>query len=188
MATNEIFKYGQWLSLPLPLRGDDPHVNEDPTRNGDPVLIGDIVGFAQEVGGVPVMWPDAEACANGSGQKSSISWMIRRNTANSLEPGWASVALVGAFCYPVEGWDPTTSGTGSAVGIRAAKTSEEKAVLVLNSEEDHWFGHIVGQTKMHMKDPETCEPIGPEVMVPIINVVQSFRPHPNAVPDKPAGS
>lgn len=187
MATNEIFKYGQWLSFPLPLRGDNPNVNEDPTRNGDPVLIGDVVGFAQEVGGVPMTWPENAGCADGR-SKSTISFTVHRNTANSLEPGWASVALCGAFCYPVEGWDPSVAGSGSAVGIRAPKNPEEKAVLVLNSEEDHWFGHIVGQTKMHMKDPETCEPIGPEVMVPIINVVQSFKPNPNTVPDKPSGS
>lgn len=176
MATNEIFKYGHWLSLPLPLRGSDPNVNEDPTRNGDPVLIGDIVGFAQEVGGVPVSY-----------SVGSTTVTQTRNPANHLEPGWASVALVGAFAYPVEGWDPVTMGSGTAVGINAA-TPGVRATLVANSEGDHWFGTIVGQTKIPMLD-DNGEPLGPEIFVPIVNVVQSIAPNPNAVPDRaPAGS
>ncbi|MFB7858791.1 hypothetical protein [Rhodococcus qingshengii] len=176
MATNEIYKYGQWISLPLPLRGTDPKVNEDPTRNGDPVLIGDIVGFAQEVGGVPISYTTG-----------SLTVTQATNPANHLEPGWASVALTGAFCYPVEGWDPAAMGSGTAVGIVAA-TPDQRATLVANSEGDHWFGTIIGQTKIPMTD-EDGNPVGPDVMVPIVNVVQSIAPAPNAVPDRaPAGS
>lgn len=176
MATNEVNKYGFWLSLPLPLRGSDPTLNEDPTRNGDPVLIGDIVGFAQEVGGVPISY------SVGTTTVTQTS-----NPANSLQPGWASVALVGAFAYPVEGWDPVTMGSGTAVGINAA-TPGQRATLVANTQADHWFGVIVGQTKIPMTD-DSGEPIGPEIMVPIVNVVQSIAPNPNAVPDRaPAGS
>lgn len=176
MATNEVFKYGQWLSLPLPLRGDDPSVNADPTVNGDPVLIGDITGFAQEVGGKPVTYT-----------VGSTTVTQTRNTANSLEPGWASIALCGAFCFPVEGWDPVTMGSGTPVGINAASGST-RATLVANAEGDHWFGHIVGQTKIPMTDG-AGNVIGPEIMVPIVNVVQSIKPNPNVVPDKaPSGS
>lgn len=176
MATNEIFKYGHWISLPLPLRGSDPAANEDPTRNGDPVLIGDIVGFAQEVGGVPITY------TVGSTTVTQTS-----NPANSLAPGWASVALVGAFAFPVEDWDPVTMGSGTAVGINAATTGV-RATLVANSEADHWFGTIVGQTKIPMLDGNG-DPVGAEIMVPIVNIVQSIAPNPNTVPDRaPAGS
>lgn len=206
MATNEIFKYGQWLSLPLPLRGDDPARNEDPTRNGDPVLIGDIVGFAQEVGGVPVVWPNPDDPNAG---RSTVTFAMSRNTANSLEPGWASIALVGAFAYPVEGWDPMTMGSGTPVGIRSAEPAPGvaaaaaidwcapqgiKAKLVANSPEDHWFGVIVGQTKMpypvDQTDPGGEPIVVPEgTYVPIVNIVQTMEGRANPVPDKmPQGS
>lgn len=170
MATNEIYKYGHWISLPLPLRGTDPNVNDDPTRNGDPVLIGDIVGFAQEVGGVPMTYSVGTTTVTQT-----------RNPANHLEPGWASVALVGAFCFPVEGWDPVTMGSGTAVGINAA-TPGVRATLVANSEADHWFGVIVGQTKMPMLDADG-NPLGDEIMIPIVNIVQTIAPNPNTVAD-----
>lgn len=192
MATNEIYKHGQWLSLPLPLRGDDPKVNEDPTTNGDPVLIGDITGFAQEVGGVPITY------AIGSTTVTQT-----RNPANSLEPGWASVALTGAFAYPVEGWDPMTMGAGTPVGIRAAEpgvpsgggvTPGVKAKLVANAAEDHWFGVIVGQTKLAYPVDQTDDDGNPIVVpegtyVPIVKVVQFMEGRANPVPDKfPLGS
>lgn len=173
MATNEIFKYGQWISLPLPLRGDDPNANDDPTRNGDPVLIGDVVGFAQEVGGVPIEYTVGTTTVTQT-----------RNPANSLEPGWASIALVGAFAFPVEDWDPLTMGSGTPVGINAA-AGDTRATLVANAEGDHWFGTIIGQTKMPMLD-EAGDPVGSEIMVPIVNVVQSIAPNQNTVPDKTA--
>lgn len=176
MAVNEVFKYGHWISLPLPLRGDDPAVNADPTVNGDPVLIGDIVGFAQEVGGKSVTY-----------SIGSTTVTQTRNAANHLEPGWASVALVGAFAFPVDGWDPVTMGSGTPVGINAA-TGSARASLIANAEGDHWFGTIVGQTKIPLLDDSGAE-IGPEVMVPIVNIVQSIQPSPNTVPDRaPAGS
>lgn len=133
MATNEVFKYGAWLALPLPLRGNDPAVNDDPTQNGDPVKIGSLVGFAQEVGGRPVTYTTGMTTVTTS-----------RNTANSLEPGWASVALEGCFAFPVTGWDAETMGSGTPVGINEASGST-RATLVANSEADGWFGVIVGQ-------------------------------------------
>lgn len=196
MATNEIFKYGKWLSLPLPLRGDDPAVNEDPTRNGDPVLIGDLVGFAQEVGGVPVVWPAAD---DPNASKSTVTFALSRNTANSLEPGWASVATCGAFCYPVDGWDPMTMGAGTPVGIQAPTAASPgvaavKAKLIANSPADHWFGVIVGQTKLpypvDYTDADGNAVVIPEgTYVPIVNVNQTMEGRANAVADKmPSGS
>jgi hypothetical protein len=157
MATNEIFKYGHWISLPLPLRGNDPAVNDDPTLNGDPVKIGSIVGFAQEVGGKPVSYTTGLTTVTTS-----------RNTANSLEPGWASIALVGSFAFPVTGWDAETMGSGSPVGINAASGST-RATLVVNSEADGWFGVIVGQTTAG---------------VPIVSPVQPTPGDTNTVADK----
>lgn len=156
MATNEIFKYGQWISLPLPLRGSDPDVNDDPTLNGDPVKIGSIVGFAQEVGGKPISY-----------SIGSTTVTQTRNPSNSLEPGWASVALVGAFAFPVTGWDATTKGSGTPVFIVAASGST-RATLTTVSNSDP-FGVIVGQTTDG---------------VPIVNIVQPVPGDTNAVADK----
>lgn len=147
MATNEVYKYGQWISLPLPLKGSDPKVNADPTRNGDPVLIGEIVGVAQEVGGIPVSYT-----------VGSTTITQTDNTANSLEPGWASVALVGAFALPVTG---ATSSTpiGSKVQIKAAVGSTKAELVLSGGDQD--FGHLIGWTKNSPKKP-------------IVSIVQSF--------------
>lgn len=158
MATNEIFKYADWISLPLPLRGSDPAVNDDPTLNGDPVKIGSIVGFAQEVGGKPVSYTTG---------LTTVS--VARNTANSLEPGWASVALTGAFAFPVTGWDAEAMGSGTPVFIVAASGST-RATLTTSSNSDP-FGVIVGQTTAG---------------VPIVRVVQPVPGDTNAVADKMA--
>jgi hypothetical protein len=91
-----------------------------------------------------------------------------RNTANSLEPGWASVALCGAFAFPVTGWDAETMGSGTPVGINVA-VGTTRATLVANSEADGWFGVIVGQTTDG---------------VAIVNVVQPTPGDTNAVADK----
>lgn len=214
MATNEVYKFGQWISLPLPLRGEDPHKNEDPTRNGDPVLIGDIVGVAQEVGGVPI-----------TVDTGTVTTSIKRNTSDSLEPGWASIALCGAWALPVEGFDHHVHGAGTAVGIVKA-TPEEPAKLVIG-EGDHPFGHIIHWTKMSTKKEQdkrdgrkpgqdknlygmhesarnsacgaTTPPPPPRPPfpkppapikdpMPIVNIVQVFTGVANDVPDKPAGS
>lgn len=158
MATNEVFKYGQWISLPLPLRGNDPSKNDDPTLNGDPVKIGSIVGFAQEVGGKPVTYSTGMTTVT-----------VDRNTANSLQPGWASVALIGAFAFPVAGWDAETMGSGTPVFIvPASGTTRATLTTTPNSTP---FGTIVGQ----MTDG-----------TPIVNIVQPVPGDTNAVPDKAA--
>lgn len=156
MATNEIFKYADWISLPLPLRGSDPAVNADPTLSGDPVKIGSIVGFVQEVGGKPVSY------SIGSTTVTQTS-----NRANSLEPGWASVALTGAFAFPVTGWDATLMGSGTPVFIVAANGTT-RATLTTTPNSDP-FGVIVGQTSAG---------------VPIVRVVQPVPGDTNAVADK----
>ncbi len=158
MAKNEIFKYADWISLPLPLRGADPALNADPTLAGDPVKIGSIVGFVQEVGGKPISY------SIGSTTVSQT-----RNPANSLEPGWASVALTGAFAFPVTGWDAETKGSGTPVFIVAAN-GNNRATLTTSSNSDP-FGVIVGQTTDG---------------VPIVRIVQPVPGDLNAVADKAA--
>jgi hypothetical protein len=140
MATNEIYKDGDWIAVPLPLKGSDPAVNDDPTRNGDPVLIGNIVGVAQEVGGVPVVYT-----------VGSTTVTQARNTANSLEPGYASIATKGAWAIPVTGAVYGTTAIGAKIQIKAAVGST-KAELVLSGG-DHNFGILVGWTKDTTKRP-----------------------------------
>jgi hypothetical protein len=171
MATNEIFKYGQWLTLPLPLRGPDPDANDDPTRNGDPVLIGDIVGVAQEVGGVPVTYT-----------VGSLTVTQSTNTGNHLEPGWASVALCGAWAIPVTDYDPSIHGAGTTVNITEAAGSDPAELTVAAG--DHPFGTIIGWTKQNMLDG-SGNVIGP---MPIVNIVQTLTGVINSVPDTPSGS
>lgn len=158
MATNEIYKFGHWLNLPLPLRGSDPAVNADPTINGDPVKIGSIVGFAQEVGGKAVTY-----------SIGSMTVTQSRNTANSLEPGWASVALVGVFAFPVTGWDATLMGSGTPVFIVPAVGSTRASLTTTDN--GNPFGHIVGQSSDG---------------VPYVNIVQPVPGDTNAVADKTA--
>lgn len=158
MAQNEVYKYGQWVSLPLPLRGNDPTVNADPTLPGDPVKVGSIVGFAQEVGGKPVSYSIGGTTVTQN-----------RNPANSLQPGWASVALVGAFAFPVTGWDAETMGSGTPVYIVAANGSN-RATLTTAANSDP-FGVILGQTGDG---------------TPIVNIVQPVPGDANAVADKAA--
>lgn len=163
MATNEIFKYGHWIPLPLPLRGSDPALNADPTRNGDPVLIGDIVGVAQEVGGVPISYT-----------VGGLTVTQDRNSANSLEPGWASVALIGAFALPVTDFDPALHGSGTTVNITAAAGANPATLTVAAG--THTFGQIIGWT-------------GPaDAPVAIVNIVQTLAGVVNSVPDSPVGS
>lgn len=158
MATNEIFKHGQWVALPLPLRGSNPAVNADPTLAGDPVKIGSIVGFVQEVGGKPITY------TVGSTTVTQTS-----NPANSLEPGWASVARTGAFAFPVTGWDAEADGAGTPVFIVPASGST-RATLTTTPNADP-FGVILGQTTAG---------------VPIVEIVQPVPGDTNAVPDKAA--
>lgn len=158
MSKNEVFKYGQWVSLPLPLRGNNPAVNADPTLAGDPVKIGSIVGFVQEVGGKPVSYSIGETTVTQT-----------RNPANSLNPGWASVARTGAFAFPVTGWDAETKGSGTPVFIVAANGAN-RATLTTTSNSDP-FGVIVGQTTEG---------------VPIVEIVQPVPGDTNTVPDKSA--
>lgn len=152
MATNEIYKFGQWLCLPLPFKGADPDVNDDPTRNGDPVYIGGLVGVAQEVGGVPVSYV-----------VGSTTITQTHNPANHLEPGWASVALCGAWAFseaqqstPI----PQSTPIGTMIGITAGDASTAAQIQVGGAKV---FGCLVGWTKDATRRP-------------IVNIIQTGTP------------
>lgn len=152
MATNEVYKYSQWISLPLPFKGLDPKLNADPTRNGDPVYIGGLVGVAQEVGGVPT------TVALGT-----VTYGYTRNTADSLEPGWASVALCGAWAFSAAQQStavPQNTPIGTMIGITAGSSSVPAKIQVGGAKV---FGCLVGWTKDAVRRP-------------IVNIIQTGTP------------
>lgn len=126
MATNEVYKYSQWISLPV----------VEGTVNGSPVLVGDgLVGVAQEVGGLTQTWS-----IGGMALAPQPNLTVTQVPAsNHLEPGYASVALVGAFALEVEG--ATLEDVGSAVYITQG-TGGAAATLSMASG-DYRFGFIV---------------------------------------------
>lgn len=152
MATNEIYKYGQWLSLPLPFKGLDPNVNADPTRNGDPVYIGGLVGVAQEVGGVAVSYTVGTTTVTQA-----------TNPGNHLEPGWASVALCGAWAFSAAQQStaiPQSTPIGTMIGITASDASTPAKIQVGGAKV---FGCLVGWTKDAVRRP-------------IVNIIQTGTP------------
>lgn len=152
MATNEIYKFGQWISLPLPFKGTNPKVNADPTRNGDPVYIGGLVGVAQEVGGVPVAYT-----------VGSTTVTQTRNSADHLEPGWASVALCGAWAFSAAQQStavPQNTPIGTMIGITASNGSVAAKIAVGGAKV---FGCLVGWTKDSPRRP-------------IVNIIQTGTP------------
>lgn len=129
MATNEVYKYSQWIPLPV----------VEGTVNGSPVLVGDgLVGVAQEVGGLTQTWS-----IGGMTLDPQPNFTVTQLPAsNHLEPGYASVALVGAFALEVEG--ATLEDVGSAVYITQG-TGGAAATLSLTGG-DYQFGHVVNMT------------------------------------------
>lgn len=153
MATNEIYHDADYLALPLPRKGNDPKVNADPTRNGDPVLIGDMVGVAVEVGGVPMSYTIGSTTVTEA-----------RNTANSLEPGYASVAFKGAFAFSAAQQAaaiPANTPIGTTIGIKASTSSAAAKIGLVADAADGNFGFLVGWTKDNPKRP-------------IVKIVSSF--------------
>lgn len=128
MATNEIFKEADYLSLPVPAG----------TVSGDPVLVGDLVGVAQTSEGdnsytsIPVRRPFTDP-----------AWGTVPGSTGGNEEGFASVALKGAFAFEIDGGDALTHGT--AVNISVGTGPDGRNVLVTTAA-DARFGHVVGHT------------------------------------------
>src|SRR5690606_18366707 len=161
MATNEIFKDANYLSLPVP----------EGTVSGDPVLVGELVGVAQTTEGenygtsgpfTPPVWGTAPPSTrfNEAGYASfAPGGCFASAAARGGEPppgrgpvppatgfneaGSASVALVGAFAFEIEGGEELTPGT--AVGISVGTGPDGRNVLVAGAG-DARFGHVVNHT------------------------------------------
>lgn len=128
MATNEIFKYSQWIPLPV-VEGTD---------NGDPVLVGELVGVAQEVGGLTRTWS-----LGGTALEPVPNLTVTYAPAsNHLEPGWASVALVGAFAFEIE--DSADAEVGDPVYI--TQGAGGAAATLSYAGGDRRFGYHINMT------------------------------------------
>ena len=90
MATNEVYKYSDWIPLPV----DPADLQVLP---GDPVKVNGLVGVAQAVAGV------ANTYTIGS-----MTVTETNPISHSLEDGYMSVALTGAFAFDVTGADENT--------------------------------------------------------------------------------
>jgi hypothetical protein len=126
MATNEVYKYSDWIPLPI-----DPSTLQ--VLPGDPVKVNGLVGVAQAVAGVPNTY--------------TIGTMTVTETdpiSSSLEDGYMSVALVGAFAFAVTGADANTEmGTPVYFVVGDADTSSTLSTAVVAGT---GFGHIVNRT------------------------------------------
>ena len=110
MATNEIFKDANYLSLPVP----------EGTVSGDPVLVGELVGVAQTTEGENY---------GTSGPFTPPVWGTVPPSTGFNEAGYASVALVGAFAFEIE----------VLAGLRAAATAHQGtpgAIVVFFQQKD----------------------------------------------------
>lgn len=125
MATNEIFKFSDWIPLPVPANTQ--------VLSGDPVKVGGLVGVAQAVGGQGSTYTIGSLTVTDTSQN-----------ATSLEPGWMSVALIGAFAFPVTGASGATA-MGTPVYI-VAGDSDTSNSLTTAVTANTGFGHIINRT------------------------------------------
>src|SRR5690554_5203491 len=128
MATNEIYRHSDWIPLPV-IEG---------TVNGSPVLVGGLVGVAQEVGGIPVTW----SIGGTSTTPAANLTVMQLPASNHLEPGYASVALTGAWAFEIEGAEDAAVGT--IVGIIQGSDGEPATLTV--GAEGQPFGHLINWT------------------------------------------
>ena len=128
MATNEIFKEADYLSLPVPAG----------TVSGDPVLIGDaatgLVGVAQTTEGenygtstpyVPPVWNQVPGSTGFN------------------EAGYASIALKGAFAFEITGGEALTPGTPVNISVGTGENGRNELVATGGTAR---FGHVVNHT------------------------------------------
>lgn len=119
MATNEIYKYSDWV--PLPVVGG--------TSNGDPVLVGGLVGVAQVVGDTTVTY------TVGSTTVTTVE------SSTSLEEGYASVALTGAWAFEIEGADPDIGAP-----IYITQGDDTDPATLSQTAGDRIFGYVINFT------------------------------------------
>ena len=125
MATNEIFKHSDWIALPI-----DP--SDLLVVNGDPVKVNGLVGVAQVVGGATLSYT------------IGTMTVTHEEGSTSLEDGYMSVALTGAFAFAVTGASGSTE-MGTPVYFTVGDT-DTSSTLTVSSGAGLGFGHIVNRT------------------------------------------
>jgi len=125
MATNEINKYGHWLSVPV----------RDDAQSGDPVVFGGRPGVVQ-VAYTPEREPipgyvalPAQSGFNLSGQELENQDMLPEGTK------FASVAFIGVWAFEIEG-DSVTFGDA---------VYYDGGTDTLSLTGDTLFGHVVNR-------------------------------------------
>lgn len=126
MSTNEVYKYSDWIPLPI----DPADLQVLP---GDPVRVNGLMGVAQVVGGHVNTY--------------TIGTMTVTETdpiSSSLEDGYMSVALVGAFAFAVTGASESTEmGTPVYFVVGDSTNSSTLSTAVVAGT---GFGHIINMT------------------------------------------
>lgn len=126
MATNEIYKHSDWI--PLPVDPDDLLVVP-----GDPVRVNGLMGVAQAVGG-----------HTNTYTIGSMTVTETDPVSTSLEDGYMSVALTGAFAFEVTGANESTEmGTPVYFVVGDSSNSSTLSTSVVAGT---GFGHIVNRT------------------------------------------
>lgn len=125
MATNEIFKHSDWIVLPI-----DP--SDLQVLPGDPVKVNGLVGVAQVVGGQQLTYTVGSMT------------VTHDEGSTSLEDGYMSVALTGAFAFAVTGATGSTE-MGTPVYFTVGDT-DTSSTLTTSSGAGLGFGHIINRT------------------------------------------
>lgn len=126
MSTNEIYKHSDWIPLPI-----DP--SDLQVLPGDPVRVNGLMGVAQVVGGHVNTYTIGSMTVTETDPISS-----------SLEDGYMSVALTGAFAFAVTGADANTEmGTAVYFVVGDSSNSSTLSTAVVAGT---GFGHIVNRT------------------------------------------
>lgn len=134
MATNEVYKFSDWIPLPLDENATD-------TVAGDPVLVGGIVGVAQAVGGVTITVTTDSSPTLSKGGGMTLSYV---ESSTSLEPGYASVALVGAWAFEIAG--TVSASIGDAVYITQGVGGAAATLTYTSVGADMRFGYLINRT------------------------------------------
>jgi hypothetical protein len=128
MALNEIFKYSDFISLPVP----------EGTVSGDPVMVGGLFGVAQTTEG-----ENSGATEGGMVFVPPVFGQVPGSTGFN-EAGFVSVALVGAWAFDIEGG--LDLDAGDAVDISIGTGTDGRNELVVGGAGDTRFGWVVNWT------------------------------------------
>lgn len=142
MATNEIFKHSNWISLPVPTG----------TVSGDPVLVGG-------VGGLCAVAQTSEGENYGTTEPYTPPvWGTVPGSTGFNEAGYASCALTGAFAFEIDGG--TDLSVGDVVNISEGTGTDGRNELVTTGGTAS-YGHVInwttdGRTVVRISNPATA--------------------------------